>query len=133
MGSADLEGRPGRLLGLFAHPDDKVFCNAGTIARCARASASTLGTTRSFEFSQAAQALGVGHATCLDLGDGTLARRSFGPDGALAIPTTSPAMVRAHWPGAWIWTVPADRYDLEDPAQNSVRYRSISQGLTTEW
>lgn len=29
------------MLGLFAHPDDEVFCVGGTIARCAQAGAST--------------------------------------------------------------------------------------------
>jgi len=32
-GLVDLQRRPGRLLGLFAHPDDEVFCIAGTIGR----------------------------------------------------------------------------------------------------
>lgn len=130
-GSAELSRRPGRLLGLFAHPDDEVFCLAGTIARCSLAGASTaivsltrgeagqirdasaatrrtLGATRSVELAQAAQALGVGHASCLDMGDGTLAERpleevaaavrnvidvfapdvvvTFGPDGAFGHP-----------------------------------------------
>lgn len=130
-GSAGPLRRPGRLLGLFAHPDDEVFCVAGTIARCSKAGASTaivsltqgeagqirdsaaatrrtLGATRAVELSQAAQALGVGQASCLDLGDGTLARRplaevaatvrgvidryqpdvvvTFGPDGAFGHP-----------------------------------------------
>lgn len=87
-----------RLLGLFAHPDDEVFCVAGTIARCAQQGASTtivsltrgeagqirdytaatrrtLGAIRSGELGRAAQALGVDRSECLDLGDGTLAHR----------------------------------------------------------
>ncbi len=47
-GLVDLQRRPDRLLGLFAHPDGEVFCIAGT-----------LGATRSTELTQAAQALGV--------------------------------------------------------------------------
>ncbi|MGI8693734.1 MAG: PIG-L deacetylase family protein [Geodermatophilaceae bacterium] len=81
-GLVDLQRRPDRLLGLFAHPDGEVFCIAGTIGRCAEAGASTaivsltrgeagqirdaaaatrrtLGATRSTELTQAAQALGV--------------------------------------------------------------------------
>lgn len=130
-GPAELQGRPGRLLGLFAHPDDEVFCLAGTIARCSQAGASTaivsltrgeagqirdsavatrrtLGAARTVELARAAQALGVGHASCLDLADGTLAQRpleevaatirgvidrfdpdvvvTFGPDGAFGHP-----------------------------------------------
>ena len=90
-----------RVLGLFAHPDDEVFCVGGTIARCVEAGADTaivsltrgeagqirdpaaatrrtLGSVRESELSQAARALGVREATCLDLGDGRLADQ--GPD-----------------------------------------------------
>ncbi len=89
-------GRPPRVLGLFAHPDDEVFCVGGTIARCAVAGASTtivaltrgeagqirdptvatrrtLGAIRVEELVQAGAALGVDRTTCLDLGDGRLA------------------------------------------------------------
>jgi LmbE family N-acetylglucosaminyl deacetylase len=86
------------MLGLFAHPDDEVFCVGGTIARCAEAGAVTaivsltqgeagqireaatatrrvLGSVRAKELEQSAHALGVDHVTCLDLGDGHLAGR----------------------------------------------------------
>jgi LmbE family N-acetylglucosaminyl deacetylase len=90
--------RAPRILGLFAHPDDEVFCFGGTIARCAEAGAVTgiasltrgeggqirdaaaatrrsLGTVRVKELEQSASALGVHQVTCLDLGDGHLASR----------------------------------------------------------
>jgi LmbE family N-acetylglucosaminyl deacetylase len=86
------------VLGLFAHPDDEVFCVGGTIARCAAAGAvtgivsltqgeagqirhsgmatrRTLGPVRAKELEQAATALGVDDVTCLDLGDGHLSGR----------------------------------------------------------
>ena len=88
-------GRAPRVLGLFAHPDDAVFCFGATIARCAAAGAVTavaslthgeagqirdastatrrsLGPVRVKELEQATSALGVDHVTCLDLGDGRL-------------------------------------------------------------
>lgn len=88
--------RPPRVLGLFAHPDDEVFCFGGTVARCAEAGAVTaiaslthgeagqirdattatrrsLAAVRRKELEQAAAALGVGKVTCLDYGDGRLA------------------------------------------------------------
>src|SRR4051812_9073898 len=84
-------GRAPRVLGLFAHPDDEVFCFGGTIARCAEAGAVTavasltrgeagqirdastatrgsLGTVRIKELEQATTALGVDQVTCLDFG-----------------------------------------------------------------
>lgn len=92
--------RPRRLLGVFAHPDDEVFCVGGTMARCAQGGARTAvvsltrgeagqnrgagaamrrtqATTRVAELARATQALGVGATECLDLGDGTLAHRSL--------------------------------------------------------
>jgi LmbE family N-acetylglucosaminyl deacetylase len=99
-GEAVPTGRPLRVLGLFAHPDDEVFCVGGTIARAAAAGAETavvsltrgdagqirdsavatrrtLGATRVGELEAAAAALGVGRAECLDLGDGQLAGMSY--------------------------------------------------------
>jgi len=99
-GPVDPPHRPRRLLGLFAHPDDEVFCVAGTMARCAQDGASTavvsltrgeagqirdagaatrrtLGATRVAELERSARALGVDDTDCLDLGDGTLAHRSL--------------------------------------------------------
>lgn len=94
-GRAMPRGRAPRLLGVFAHPDDEVFCAGGTMARCAEAGAETavvsltrgeaghirdaavatrrtLGEVRARELARSAEALGVGHASCLDLGDGRL-------------------------------------------------------------
>ena len=96
LGSAVPVGRAPRVLGLFAHPDDEVFCVGGTIARCVGGGAVTaivsltqgeagqireattatrrqLGAVRAKEFEQSAVELGVDDATCLDLGDGRLA------------------------------------------------------------
>ncbi|SDR86413.1 Cyclic nucleotide-binding domain-containing protein [Friedmanniella luteola] len=92
--------RPLRVLGLFAHPDDEVFCVGGTIALAAAAGAETalvsltqgdagqirdsavatrrtLGATRVGELEAAAKALGVGAVECFDLGDGNLARMPY--------------------------------------------------------
>jgi LmbE family N-acetylglucosaminyl deacetylase len=92
--------RAPRLLGLFAHPDDEVFCVGGTIARCSDAGAvtglvsltqgeagqiraaaaatrRTLASVRFKELHESADALGVDHVTCLDLGDGRLSSRPF--------------------------------------------------------
>lgn len=99
-GPAVPEDRPLRVLGLFAHPDDEVFCVGGTIALAAAAGATTsivsltrgeagqirdhasatrrtLGATRVGELRAAAGALGVDSVECLDLGDGNLARMPF--------------------------------------------------------
>jgi len=88
------------MLGLFAHPDDEVFCVGGTIARAgaagvetaivsltqgeagqirdsAVATRRTLGATRDEELGVSAAALGVTRVECLDLGDGHLARLPF--------------------------------------------------------
>jgi LmbE family N-acetylglucosaminyl deacetylase len=84
-----------RLLGVFAHPDDEVFCAGGTMARAARAGAEimivsatrgeqgqirdpaaatrrTLGTVREHELSAAAAELGVQRVQVLPYPDGTL-------------------------------------------------------------
>jgi LmbE family N-acetylglucosaminyl deacetylase len=85
-----------RLLGVFAHPDDEVFCAGGTLAQWAdagcetmilsatrgeagqiqdarAASRGTLGSVREQELRAACARLGVRHVECLDYGDGTLA------------------------------------------------------------
>lgn len=85
-----------RLLGVFAHPDDEVFCAGGTFARyCAEgvqamvvsatrgeagqirdatvATRATLGEVREAELRRACAELGVGEVCCLDYLDGTLA------------------------------------------------------------
>jgi LmbE family N-acetylglucosaminyl deacetylase len=93
-----VENGPGsarRLLGVFAHPDDEVFCAGGTMARAAQAGAEvmivsatrgeqgqirdpaaatrrTLGTVREGELHAAAAELGVRHVRVLSYADGTL-------------------------------------------------------------
>jgi len=93
-----VENRPGsarRLLGVFAHPDDEVFCAGGTMARAAEAGAEvmivsatrgergqirdpaaatrrTLGAVREGELRAAAAELGVPRVQVLDYADGTL-------------------------------------------------------------
>lgn len=85
----------GRLLCVFAHPDDEVFCAGGTIASYSArghevmvvsatkgdagqirdaniATRRTLGSVRAGELQQSCQHLGVHQAVCLDYGDGTL-------------------------------------------------------------
>lgn len=85
-----------RLLGVFAHPDDEVFCAGGSLARyvaegaeamvvsattgqagrirdAGPATRRTLGDVRAKELEAAMGALGVQHARCLDFHDGTLA------------------------------------------------------------
>src|SRR5260221_4903637 len=85
-----------RLLGVFAHPDDEVFCVGGTLAQWAAAGGetmilcatrggagqiqdaraatrSTLGSVREHELRTACAQLGVQHVECLDHCDGTLA------------------------------------------------------------
>jgi LmbE family N-acetylglucosaminyl deacetylase len=87
--------RPLRLLGIFAHPDDEIFCIGGTLAKyiaggaeamvvsftrgeagqirdAAAATRRTLGARRACELELACQTLGVQHIRCLDYGDGKL-------------------------------------------------------------
>lgn len=88
--------QPMRLLGVFAHPDDEVFCLGGTLVQWAEAgyetmiisatrgeagqiqdarvaSRGTLGAVRKQELRAACARLGVRRVECLDYGDGTLA------------------------------------------------------------
>jgi LmbE family N-acetylglucosaminyl deacetylase len=88
--------QPTRLLGIFAHPDDEVFCMGGTLAQWAEAGSETmiisatrgeagqiqdaraagrgtLGVVRERELRAACARLGVQHVVCLEYGDGTLA------------------------------------------------------------
>jgi LmbE family N-acetylglucosaminyl deacetylase len=88
-------GSARRLLGVFAHPDDEVFCAGGTMARAAEAGAEvmivsatrgeqgqirdpaaatrpTLGAVRERELRAAAAELGVQHVQVLAYPDGTL-------------------------------------------------------------
>ena len=85
-----------RLLGVFAHPDDEVFCAGGTLAKyvshgseamvvsatrgqagqirdAGAATRRTLGQVRERELRQACSILGIQHALCLDYPDGELA------------------------------------------------------------
>jgi LmbE family N-acetylglucosaminyl deacetylase len=96
FGPAMPADRAPRILGLFAHPDDEVFCVGGTMARCSAGGAvtaiasltrgevgqirdaytatrRTLGPVRVKELEQSASELGVDEVICLDLGDGQLA------------------------------------------------------------
>jgi LmbE family N-acetylglucosaminyl deacetylase len=89
------ETRP-RLLGVYAHPDDELFCSAGTFARYAAAGCEimvisatrgqagqirgahvatrqTLGQVREAELRLACARIGVKHVACWDYLDGTLA------------------------------------------------------------
>ena len=90
-------GSARRLLGVFAHPDDEVFCAGGTMAQAAEAGAEvmivsvtrgergqirdpaaatrrTLGAVREAELYAAAAELGVQHVRVLAYPDGALAR-----------------------------------------------------------
>src|SRR4030095_16791485 len=83
-----------KILGVFAHPDDEVFCAGGTFARYAAEGAQvmvvsvtrgdagqirdaaiatrrTLGTVRAGELDESCRRLGVQHCQCLDYSDGT--------------------------------------------------------------
>jgi LmbE family N-acetylglucosaminyl deacetylase len=84
-----------KLLGVFAHPDDEVFCAGGTFARYAAEGAEvmvvsatrgdagqirdarmatrrSLGAVRARELQESCRRLGVQHYQCLEYGDGTL-------------------------------------------------------------
>ena len=84
-----------RLLGVFAHPDDEVFCAGGTMAKYVAAGAEamvvsltrgeagqirdansatrrTLGDVRAEELHLSCRQLGVQNVACLDYGDGKL-------------------------------------------------------------
>jgi LmbE family N-acetylglucosaminyl deacetylase len=100
-------GSARRLLGVFAHPDDEVFCAGGTMARAAEAGAEimivsatlgeqgqirdpaaatrrTLGTVRERELRAAAAELGVQRVHLLGYGDGTLQHHRFSLGPAIA-------------------------------------------------
>lgn len=93
-------GRPPRILGVFAHPDDEVFCLGGTMAKCIAeggagkiisltkgeageirdvnaASRRTLGAVRSVELARSARVLGVTDTMCFDFPDGALADQPY--------------------------------------------------------
>jgi LmbE family N-acetylglucosaminyl deacetylase len=96
-----------RLLGVFAHPDDEVFCAGGTMARAAQAGAEvmivsatrgergqirdaaaatrrTLGAVREGELYAAAAELGVQHVQVLAYPDGTLQHHRHSLGAAIA-------------------------------------------------
>jgi LmbE family N-acetylglucosaminyl deacetylase len=100
-------GSARRLLGVFAHPDDEVFCAGGTMARAAEAGAEimivsatlgeqgqirdpaaatrrTLGTVRERELRAAAAELGVQRVHLLGYADGTLQHHRFSLGAAIA-------------------------------------------------
>ena len=95
--STAIASRPDRprLLGVFAHPDDEIFCAGGTFAKYAAsgcdimvvsatrgqagqihsvelATRSTLACIREAELRTACQRLGVAHVDCWDYADGAL-------------------------------------------------------------
>jgi LmbE family N-acetylglucosaminyl deacetylase len=96
FGMSDSEEQRGlHLLGVFAHPDDEVFCIGGTMAKYLRAGAEamvvsltqgeagqirdanvatrrTLGKVRAEELHRSCEQLGVQNVVCLDYGDGKL-------------------------------------------------------------
>ncbi|TYP89007.1 PIG-L family deacetylase [Blastococcus xanthinilyticus] len=94
--SEDPIGRPPRLLGIFAHPDDETICAGGTLAKYASTGAevsvvaltrggagqirdaavatrATLTAVRERELAAAGEALGLTRTRCLDHLDGGLA------------------------------------------------------------
>ncbi|MGH3182156.1 MAG: PIG-L family deacetylase, partial [Streptosporangiaceae bacterium] len=103
----DGPGSARRLLGLFAHPDDEVFCAGGTMARAAEAGAEvivvsatrgergqirdataatrrTLGAVREGELCAAAAELGVQRVQVLPYADGTLQQHRSSLGAAIA-------------------------------------------------
>ena len=93
-------GGRGRLLGVFAHPDDETFCAGGTFARYAEQGAEimvvsatrgqagqirdaaagtrrTIAAVREAELRLACERLGITKVRCLDHVDGTLADAGF--------------------------------------------------------
>jgi LmbE family N-acetylglucosaminyl deacetylase len=103
----DGPGSARRLLGVFAHPDDEVYCAGGTMARAAEAGAEimivsatrgergqirdpaaatrrTLGTVREDELRAAAAELGVRRVQVLDYPDGALQQHRSSLGAAIA-------------------------------------------------
>ena len=95
MSDVSLAAQPLRVLGVYAHPDDEVFCAGGALAKYVAAGAEamvvsatrgqagqirsaqiatrhTLGQVREQELHRGCQQLGVQHSLCLDYGDGML-------------------------------------------------------------
>lgn len=95
-------GRPPRILGVFAHPDDEIFCLGGTVARyvaeggegavvsltqgeggqirdASVASRRTLAEVRARELRRAGKVLGMSDTACLGWIDGTLPDQPLEP------------------------------------------------------
>jgi LmbE family N-acetylglucosaminyl deacetylase len=95
--SLNTSGRPLRILGIFAHPDDETLCAGGTFAKYARSGAevrvisltkgeagqirdasvatrATLGAVRERELDAAGEELGLTETRCLDYPDSGLSK-----------------------------------------------------------
>ncbi len=124
--------RPARLLGLFAHPDDEIFCGGGLFAEMTArgahvrivsytsgdagqirdaniATRATLGDVRRRELKEAAAELGVSDVVVHDRGDGTLAGQP--DDQLLAIANDN---IAAHRPDVIIAFGPDGGYGHPD-------------------
>jgi LmbE family N-acetylglucosaminyl deacetylase len=133
-----------RILGIFAHPDDEVFCAGGTLARSRAAGAEvlvvsatrgqagqirdpraatrrTLGAVRARELEAACAWLGVGQAYCLDYLDGTL--QDVEPD---RLATDVEAIIHDFSPDAVITFGPDGGYGHPD-------HVAISAAATRAW
>jgi LmbE family N-acetylglucosaminyl deacetylase len=133
-----------RILGMFAHPDDEVFCAGGMLARSRAAGAEvlvvsatrgqagqirdpraatrrTLGAVRARELEEACKRLGVGQAYCLDYLDGAL--QDVEPE---RLASDVAAIMRAFSPHAVITFGPDGGYGHPD-------HVAISAATTRAW
>jgi LmbE family N-acetylglucosaminyl deacetylase len=124
--------KPARLLCVFAHPDDEVFCAGETLARWVAtggeamvfsatrgeagqiqdahaATRSTLGAVREQELREACARLGVQHVQCLDYQDGALQEV-----GAATLAQDVAACIRAFTPDVVITFGPDGGYGHPD-------------------
>ena len=130
--------RPARLLCVFAHPDDEVFCAGETLARWVAsggeamvfsatrgeagqiqdahaATRQTLGAVREQELRDACAQLGVARVECLDYGDGQLSEV-----GAIRLADEVAARIRDFKPDAVITFGPDGGYGHPDHVTISV-------------